>query len=123
MPKKQSYHQHQELLQKCALLIQARWPSARFFSRHVGLFYTRTGHPVKIGIPGQADAYIYMPTKYGLTSIEIEFKTGTGKQSPAQKNWESIIKGMGGIYIVARNEQDLIYEIESELTKKGMAMD
>jgi hypothetical protein len=39
--------------------------------------------------------------------LEIEIKTGTGRQSEVQKNWENMIKSMGGKYVVVRSLDDL----------------
>jgi hypothetical protein len=60
---------------------------------------------ISFGSVGQADITgIISPTGQRL---EIEIKTGTGRQSEVQKNWENMIKSMGGKYVVVRSLDDL----------------
>ena len=60
-----------------------------------------------------ADVWGLIPSQNGLIHIEIEIKTGTGRQSKAQKVWEKFIQNMGGIYIVAREPDQTINELKS----------
>jgi hypothetical protein len=109
-----SYAEHQKLLQRASLLVQSTFPQSRFFQRHVGLFYTKNKSPISIGIKGQADAYILLHYKGNLLNVEVEFKTGSATQTKEQKNWQKTITDLGGLYILCRNEQDIITEIKKK---------
>lgn len=57
--------------------------------------------------PGIADLYAI---KNGR-SIWIEVKTATGKQSPAQKEFQRQVEEHGGTYILARKIEDVNFQI------------
>lgn len=40
--------------------------------------------------------------------IEIEVKSATGRHTDEQKNWESMIRTQGGIYILARSVDEAL---------------
>jgi hypothetical protein len=106
------YRQHQNRLTEIKLHLQKRFPGIRIFDRHVGMFKTINGELIRINKPGMADLYALFPSEFGLIHIEIEVKTGSARQSKDQKNWEKFIKGMGGIYIVARDAEETEKELE-----------
>ena len=62
----------------------AELPDARLFRRNVGLYYTKDGRPVRVGVEGQADAYALL--RGGLV-VEIETKAARGRMSVAQERW------------------------------------
>jgi len=101
-----SYHQHQHLIQKFKLICTTEIPNLYLFDRHVGLFFTKNGTPLKIGMNGQADVWGLYSTPYALYSVEIEFKTGNSKQSEDQKNWQKFIESKNGLYFLVRHEDD-----------------
>ena len=107
--------QHQELLQKTALLVQQTFPDSFFIPRTIGLFKTINDHNIMIGKKGQADAYIMLPVMAGnirfQIHIEVEFKTGKASQTNDQKSWEKEITERSGLYIIARKQQDVIDSI------------
>ena len=108
---KGSYKEHQKLLQTFFLQFQESFPKARIFQRHVGLFLTQNGSPINIGSKGQADAWAYVPTIHGMIALEFEFKSGSAKQTKEQKNWENVIKEMGGHYFVVTNPAVTMLEV------------
>lgn len=105
------YRQHQNRLTEIKLHLQKRFPHIRIFDRHVGMFQTINGDPIRINKPGMADLYCLIPSDFGLIHVELEVKTGSARQSKDQKNWQRFIESMGGHYFVAR-ECD---EIEKKL--------
>ncbi len=107
------YQQHQNRLTEIKLRLQKRFPKIRIFDRHVGLFQTLNGNPIRINKPGMADLYALFPCRFGLIHIEIEVKTGNARQSKDQKNWEKFIKNMGGHYFIAREVDQIENEMES----------
>jgi hypothetical protein len=126
---KGSYQAHQQLLIRTQLAIQKAIPEARLFPRHVGLFYTKNKVPISIGMKGQADAVVYFSVTVGNFTLplfcEIEFKTGNSTQSKEQKLWGKFISSLGGLYIVARNEEDTVNQLltfrDSIVKKMGQA--
>lgn len=107
------YRQHQNRLTEIKLHLQKRFPHIRIFDRHVGMFQTMGGNPIRINKPGMADLYCLIPSDYGLIHVEIEVKTGSARQSKDQKNWEKFINSMGGHYFVARELDDIEMKMES----------
>lgn len=114
-----NYKQHQVLAQQCALAIQNEFPNSRIFQRTVGLFYTKNQTPIRIGFTGQADSYVYMKTNKGMITIEIEYKTGAGRQSKEQLTWQKLVESLGGTYIIARNSKEVIAQIYEKLKEQG----
>lgn len=69
---------------------------------------------VRFGTPGQADiSGLLLPHGQRL---EIECKTSTGKQSPAQKSFQAMIEAFGGLYVLARR----IADVDAALAQLGI---
>jgi hypothetical protein len=65
----------------------------------------KTGRVLRAGVTGQADiSGILAPSG---RRVEVEVKTATGRQSPDQKRWQTMIEAHGGIYILARSTDDV----------------
>jgi hypothetical protein len=62
--------------------------------------------PVRCGIPGQADILAVVAPLGRLVGIEC--KTGSGRQSEAQTNWQKAMESRGGIYGVVRSVDDAL---------------
>lgn len=63
---------------------------------------------VRFGVSGMADIISSPPNKYGVpVFLWVEAKTATGRQSPAQKEFEQEVKENGHYYCVARSVEDL----------------
>ena len=81
---------------------------------NVGVYLTRNGTPITIGIPGEPDLTLF--TKTGET-IFIEIKTPTGRQSAKQKHFQKVVESYGFRYIIMRSVEDakkLIQEVQNE---------
>jgi hypothetical protein len=102
-----NYKAHQEMVQRVKLEIIKNIPNLFVFDRHVGLFKTINGTPIKIGIPGQADLWAVYNNGNQLVHHEIEIKTGKATQTTEQKNWQHFIEKNNGIYTLARSENDV----------------
>lgn len=111
-----SYADHQHLIQQFKLLASKVIPNLRIFDRHVGLFFTKNGDPIRIGMNGQADCWAIYKCKNAklLLHIELEFKTGKAIQSKDQKNWEKFITEHNGTYLIIRNDSQ-VYELKKIL--------
>ena len=59
---------------------------------------------IKFSIPGAADITGILPDGRRL---EIEVKSATGKQSKQQEKFEAMITKLGGVYVLARSEEDV----------------
>jgi hypothetical protein len=112
------YQDHQNLLKRFKIAAQKEFPKIRFFDRHVGLFYTSYGEPVKINKPGMSDFYALYPSKYGLIHLEYEVKSGNSKQSKSQKNWQKFITENGGAYILIFDD----YSLAIDQTKDALSL-
>ena len=101
------YAQHQRTVQLFKLELQKILKNKiRIFDRHVGLFYTKNGAPIKINQKGMSDLYAILKTSHGLIHLEFEIKTGNARQSKDQKNWEKIINELNGLYFVVRKPKN-----------------
>lgn len=81
---------------------------------NVGVYFTKYGAPIVIGIPGEPDLTLF--TKTGKT-IFIEIKTPTGRQSAKQKHFQMLIESYGFRYVIMRSVEDakiLIREVRNE---------
>lgn len=58
---------------------------------------------ITFGLKGQPDIFAIMNGRF----IGIEVKAAKGKQSEAQKNWETNCTLAGGLYILARSVEDV----------------
>ena len=111
------YREHQKVVKESILYIQQLYPKIRIFQRHVGLFKTQTGAPIKINQAGMSDVYILVPTALGIMHIECECKTGQATLSKPQKKWRTLIESMGGHFILFHDKHELKKELEKCLTK------
>jgi hypothetical protein len=109
------YAEHQKLLQKAILFTQNHYPQARLFQRHVGLFYTKNNAPIQINHAGMADAWGWLPLPEYTLIIEVEFKTGKAVQSPDQKKWQKFCESYGVLYILCRDEEDIVKNIRARI--------
>lgn len=81
----------------------------RFWNQPTGAGY-RNGVLVRYGVVGSADISGIL---VGGRRIEIEVKTGKAIQEPQQKNFEAMIKMMGGIYFVAHSVEEALSSLKS----------
>lgn len=94
---------HERLREEFNLLFQNEFPQSRIFKRTVGTYYTHTGIPIKIEMDGMADSYAVINIKELLIHLEIEYKIGKDRQSKEQKNWQSTVESLKGIYILVHD--------------------
>lgn len=116
---------HSKLVHRVLLKIGTDYHHVRAWKNHSGMAYTPDSVTKAINLAlemrkGEA-IKVSVPIKYGLNGaadisgimrphgkrVELEIKTGTGKQSDVQKAYQKMITDFGGIYIVVRDLQDL----------------
>lgn len=89
---------HDNLMQQHHLLFTEAFPESRIFRRDTGLYYLPNGTPIRVGIPGMGDSWGIIKIKDLLIHLEFEYKVGKDIQSKDQKNWQSMIESLSGIY-------------------------
>ena len=80
-------------------------PGIRLWRNNTGAARSRTGQVVRFGVPGQADITGVL-APYGRR-IEIECKSATGRQSEKQRRFQAMIEKHGGVYVLARETEDV----------------
>lgn len=86
----------------------------RVFKQHVGTFIIPdTDIRIKIGIRGQSDIYGMLRSNSGIAYfLAMECKTGNAVQTKWQKNYEQMVKDMGGIYLLVRDANDALIKVK-----------
>lgn len=56
------------------------------------------------------------------TRLEIEVKSGAATQSEEQKNFQKMIEKYGGIYILARSEDDAVNQLQEICRLRGISL-
>ena len=110
-----NYAAHQNLVKSFMLAFQKAFPHGRIFQRHVGLFYTVKKTPVRINQPGMADLWALIPHEGKCFHFEFEIKTGSGRQSKEQKNWENTVKKLNAHYLIVRDVETAVKNLVSIL--------
>ena len=84
-------------------------PSVAYFFRHnVGAFKLK-GRYVRFGVPGQSDILGILK---GGRFLAIEVKRPKKNRTPAQVEFQETVNNAGGLAFVARNIEDVMFEIE-----------
>lgn len=104
-------------VQNPALLAVGARPDVLIWRQQSGLFrqFETPHNPVRVGTPGMADSMAIVsveitPEMVGKrigVAVAAEFKTGTGRQSEAQRHWQSAFEQRGGIYRLIRSAEDM----------------
>jgi len=102
-------------VQHPAMLAVGARPDVLVWRQQSGLFYSREGNPVRVGLPGMSDAGMIVsvtitPEMVGKTvgvAVQPEFKTSAGRQRDAQANWQRAVEQRGGIYAIVRTADDM----------------
>ena len=76
--------------------------------------------PINFGLEGQADLSGFAGLSIGkhrvAVRIEIEIKAGKDKQRESQKRFQKVFESQGGIYIIAREVDQEVMELEKALS-------
>ena len=107
---------HQNLLNRCILEIQKKYPSAHMIPRITGFYYTIQGTGIRVGREGEADLEIQMPIcDVCLAVIYCEIKIGKDTQKDKQKRFQANIEKRYGLYVITRQPSDILEAIEKYL--------
>ena len=83
-------------------------PKLRLWRANVGV--ARMGRRVvRFGVPGQADLTGILP---GGLRLEVEVKSPRGRQTTEQQAYQRMIQRFGGVYVLARNAEDVQEALE-----------
>jgi hypothetical protein len=114
-------------VQNPALLAVGARPDVMIWRQQSGVFrsYDNPQSVVRVGQPGMADslavvAVTITPEMVGRTvgvAVAAEYKTDTGRQSEAQRNWQRAFQQRGGIYRVVRSAAEMVGLVEG--VKRG----
>jgi hypothetical protein len=103
------YSNHNELVNRILILLHSN-KLGRFWANNTGAVKTVKGHFQRYGLKGSSD--IIGLSKTGQF-VGIEVKTGAGRQSGDQKNFQRMIESNGGMYFMVREESDMQIIIDS----------
>ena len=106
-------------MKKTVLQLQKSIPNIRLFERHVGQFFTHNNRPIQINRKGMADLYGLVAINGSMHHIEIEIKTGTGRQTKEQKTWQAFIEKFSGLYVVGWTVEDIEQEVKRYIKERG----
>lgn len=101
--KKDAIHVQSESAIQRAILDALRWRGLFFWRNNVSPIPIRKGREI-VGVRRVDPHIVGMPDIMGIVkgrAVGIEVKKPRGKQSPAQKEWETKMRKAGGIYLVA----------------------
>lgn len=71
----------------------------------------KRAHPVKFGLQGSADILGLIAPIGRFLAIEVK-RPKSSKQSEHQKRFETMVKNMGGIYILAHSPEEALEKLE-----------
>lgn len=113
-------------VQNPALLAASAVPGVLAFRQQSGVFRAMDdpARVVRVGLPGMADAGLIVaveitPAMVGRVigaSLQMEFKTATGRQSADQRSWAEAVRRAGGVYELVRSA-DQVPEIISRIRR------
>lgn len=91
---------------KNEILIEMSRRGAIVWNNPTGVFFTRTGQPVRIGTAGAPDIMGVLPSG---RAVAIEVKTGSGRLSKEQIIWRDALLAHNAVYIECRDINQLIF--------------
>ena len=104
---------HNDLKEEVMKALQAKFQDIRLFNSPVGFFRSMYGtRSIRVGKKGQCDINGVINIGGIGVRIEIEIKTGSGRLGTDQRNWKKTMSDMGCIYILAKNVDDAVLEME-----------
>lgn len=118
--------QHEVKIQNASMKRVGTRRDVLVMRQHVGKYHPVSSPKlvVNIGSPGMADSLMVVAVtiteemlgKVVPVTVAAEFKTPTGRQSDAQKNWQRAFEARGGIYRLVRSPDEmeqLVTEVQS----------
>lgn len=92
---------------KSIMLALGNEPDFRLWRNNVGALPDVTGRVVKYGLaPGSADLIGILAPWGRLIALEVKTHRKGSKQSEDQRNWERVVREMGGVYEVVRTPDE-----------------
>lgn len=100
---------HSNLVNLLLIELGSRPDLGRYWKNNTGVAQADDRF-IRYGLPGSPD--IIGLTHKGLW-VGIECKTGSGRQSQIQKNFQAMIEQNNGVYILARDINEVLHKIEA----------
>ncbi len=98
------------------LLALSKLPGVRVWRNSTGVL--RVGdRAVRFGLTGSADILGLLAPSGRL--IAVEAKTPTGKQTPEQKSFESMVTKYGGLYLLIHSAEEAVVLITPHLANRA----
>ena len=97
-------------LQDAIRLALGRDPAVTLWRNNIGHAVMARGGRVTFGVggPGGADLIGMLLGRF----LALEVKTPTGRQSPEQRQFQTLVESKGGIYLLTRSVADAVAMIE-----------
>ena len=106
---KRSTEEHTKLVKETVLLIGGtKWATVWSNPTGAARLISNPDQIIKYGLPGSPD--IIGILKNGKF-LGIEVKTGHATQTKKQKNFQKMIETMGGVYLIARPNKDILIAV------------
>lgn len=105
----------QRLQQQCVAWFRAQYPHYAMLlthpinEGHKGTAKLGGMHKAEGTVAGVPDLLFFIPSQSGIMTfgcLGIEFKTPTGKQSQAQKDFEQYFLSAGNVYVIVRSFEE-----------------
>ena len=119
---------HEARIQKEAMLAIGQRPDALILRQQSGYFRSIDDPQriVRVGAVGISDAMAVVSVEVTQqmvgkrigVAVGVEFKTEKGRQSAAQKCWQTALEKRGGVYRIVRSEEEaarLVDEVKRQL--------
>lgn len=99
-------------LQDAIRLALGRDPTVTLWRNNIGHAVMAHGGRVTFGVggPGGSDLIGMLHGRF----LALEVKTPTGRQSPEQRQFQSLVESKGGIYLLARSVDDAVAMIDAK---------
>lgn len=98
---------HSDLVNTCLLLL-SRYGFAH--KNNTGALRDAQDRLVRYGLKGSADIYSCLSGRF----VVVECKVGRDRQRVEQRKYQLAVEAAGGIYILARSEEDVTDRLAAE---------
>lgn len=107
-------HIESEVQRHCIKWFRYQYPRLTIFAIPNGGARGRVEAAIMKGegvLAGVADLFLLAPSK-GCHGLFIEMKTGTGRQSQSQKEFQAAVEAQGYRYVLCRSLEDFIEQVQ-----------
>ena len=117
--KQHNRHDEEQLQVACVRWFRLQYPKLSALFYHIpneGKRTIQAGARAKAaGIVSGAPDLKLDVARHGYSTMDIELKTKTGKQSPNQKEWQNVAESNGHLYVVCRSLEEVMAKVNEYL--------